>query len=326
MKSFFVDTKRGIVFLKLFKMYLSGGEALTVYADVLVAINILITYIFLVCTRVACKMATNKIFVALGSLAGGFFSLVIFMDIKHQILSVLIKLLTGAIIVAISFLPRNIRGFLKLYLGFFTVSIIFGGIMYFLEITLNPQKIIFYNGTVYFDMSLTYLVGSVLLIYGAFLVVQYFLDRKAVSACQCQVEISFRNVSVFLPAIIDTGNSLTDGLTGRPVAVAELSAVAPLFSFEELDFLEKGDYVNVPHSLKKYIRIVPCGTVTGDKVLTGFLPDRITIKTNVKSYVNDYCVVGVVNKNLSDGEYKALLNENLLLNCREEKQNEHSVI
>lgn len=299
---------------------------MTVYADVLVAINILITYIFLVCTRVACKMATNKLFVALGSLVGGLFSLVIFMDIKHQALSLLIKLFTGAIIVSVSFLPRSIRSFLKLYLGFFTVSIIFGGVMYFLEITVNPEKIMFYNGTVYFDMSLTYLVGSVLVIYGAFLVVQYVLERKLTSEYQCQVEIFFRSTSVKLPAIIDTGNNLTDGLTGRPVAVAELSSIAPLFGFNELDFFKRGDFVNVPKGLKKYIRVIPCGTVTGDKILIGFLPDKMIIKTKAKSYVTDYCVIGVVDKEISDGEYKALLNENLLLNCREEKRNEYSVM
>ena len=296
------------------------------YADVLVAINILITYIFLVCTRVACKMATNKLFIALGSLVGGFFSLVIFIDIRLQLFSLLIKLITGAIIVAISFLPRSMRSFLKLYLSFFTVSIIFGGVMYFLEITVNPQKIMFYNGTVYFDMSLTYLVGSVLVIYGVFLVVQYALERKVTSEYQCQMEIFFRKASVIIPAIIDTGNSLTDGLTGRPVAVAELSAVAPLFDFDELDFLKIGDYVNVPQGLKKHIRVIPCGTVMGDKLLTGFLPDKMIIKTKARSYVNDYCVIGVVDKALSEGEYKALLNENLLLNCREEKRNEHRVI
>ena len=110
---------------------------MTVYADVLVSVNVLITYIFIVCTRVICKMATNKFLVAIGSFIGGFSSLIIFFDVKYQVLSFFIKLLTAAVIVAVSFLPRSIRGFIKLYSGFFTVSVIFGGVMYFLEITIK---------------------------------------------------------------------------------------------------------------------------------------------------------------------------------------------
>ena len=295
------------------------------YADVLVSVNVLITYIFIVCTRVICKMATNKFLVAIGSFIGGFSSLIIFFDVKYQVLSFFIKLLTAAVIVAVSFLPRSIRGFIKLYSGFLTVSVIFGGVMYFLEITINPEKIMYYNGTVYFDMSLAYLVGSVLVIYGLFLIVQYFLDKKVSSENLCEVKIFFRNSAVSLLSIIDTGNNLTDGLTGRPVVVAELSAVAPLFDFSELDFLKKGNYENLPEALKKYIRVVPCGAVTGDGLLLAFIPEKVEVKTKTRVYINDYCVIAVLNKQLSEGEYKALLNEKILQNSREEKRIESNV-
>jgi stage II sporulation protein GA (sporulation sigma-E factor processing peptidase) len=270
-------------------------------------------------------MATNKFLVAIGSFIGGFSSLIIFFDVKYQVLSFFIKLLTAAVIVAVSFLPRSIRGFIKLYSGFFTVSVIFGGVMYFLEITINPEKIMYYNGTVYFDMSLAYLVGSVLVIYGLFLLVQYFLDKKVSSENLCEVKIFFRNSAVSLLSIIDTGNNLTDGLTGRPVVVAELSAVAPLFDFSELDFLKKGNYENIPEALKKYIRVVPCGAVTGDGLLLAFIPEKVEVKTKTRVYINDYCVIAVLNKQLSEGEYKALLNEKILQNSREEKRIESNV-
>ena len=298
---------------------------MTVYADVLVSVNVLITYIFIVCTRVICKMATNKFLVAIGSFIGGFSSLIIFFDVKYQVLSFFIKLLTAAVIVAVSFLPRSIRGFIKLYSVFLTVSVIFGGVMYFLEITINPEKIMYYNGTVYFDMSLAYLVGSVLVIYGLFLLVQYFLDKKVSSENLCEVKIFFRNSAVSLLSIIDTGNNLTDGLTGRPVVVAELSAVAPLFDFSELDFLKKGNYENIPEVLKKYIRVVPCGAVTGNGLLLAFIPEKVEVKTKTRVYINDYCVIAVLNKQLSEGEYKALLNEKILQNSREEKRIESNV-
>ena len=60
-----------------------------VYADVLVCLNVLITYIFLVCTRVAGNMPTNKWGVCIASVAGGLSSLIIFAGDIGLVLSVI---------------------------------------------------------------------------------------------------------------------------------------------------------------------------------------------------------------------------------------------
>ncbi len=298
---------------------------MTIYADVLVGLNILITYIFLVCTRVVCKTATNKKSIALASFFGGFSSLVIFFDVPYQWLSFFVKLLTGAIIVLIAFLPRNIRKFFKTFSAFFIISVVFGGVMYFVEITINPENVMYYNGTVYFNMSLTYLVGSVLVIYGVFLLVECFFNKSASANVNCELKINFRGVCVTLPAIIDTGNNLTDGLTSRPVIVAEFSALAPLFDFNETEVFKSNNYEKIPDSLKKHVRLIPCGSVTGEGLLLSFLPEKIEVKTKNNLYDNNYCVISVVNKSLSDGSYKALINEKILLNGEEKRNEKHFV-
>ena len=60
----------------------SGDDMVTVYADVLVSVNILITYIFLVCVRVVFSAPTNKLLVALASFIGGLSSVVIFFETR----------------------------------------------------------------------------------------------------------------------------------------------------------------------------------------------------------------------------------------------------
>ena len=60
MKSFFTDLYRQkFYWLKSIIKSVGGGEV-TVYADVLVALNILLTYILIVATRVMVKIPTNK--------------------------------------------------------------------------------------------------------------------------------------------------------------------------------------------------------------------------------------------------------------------------
>ena len=51
-----------------------------IYLDVLVAVNIFVTYILLVCTRVVLKTDTKKYGVLVASVLGGASSLIIFWE------------------------------------------------------------------------------------------------------------------------------------------------------------------------------------------------------------------------------------------------------
>lgn len=299
---------------------------MTVYADVLVALNVLLTYILLVAVRIMCKCPTNKWAVMIASLLGGFSSLIIFWDDLGNVFSFVYKLISGAVIVGVAFLPKKPKPFLKTYLSFFLVSFLFGGAMYAVQLTLTPDKIIYFNGTVYFDMSLSYLVGCVLSVYGVFLVANYLLEKRTLKCSKCVLEICFNNISVTIPAIVDTGNSLVDGMSARPVVVAELSAIAPLFEREELSFFKNQSFDNVPKSLMKIFRLVPCSAVTGESLLPSFIPSYVKITTEKGVYKTDFCTIGVVNKELSQGEYKALLNNNIFENVKEESANEKNYL
>lgn len=289
-----------------------------IYADVLVALNILITYILIVAVRVFCKIPTNKWAVMVASLVGGFSALIIFGENMNVALSVVYKLVCGGVIVGVAFLPGNVKTFLKTYFGFFLISFLFGGAVYAFQIAFKPPNILYYNGIVYFDMSISYLVGCVLSVYGVFLIGNYLLTRHTLKGSKCILEITYNNITIAVPAIVDTGNSLQDGLSGRPVIVAELSAIAPVFDREELLFFKNQDYKNVPESLYKLFRLVPCSAVTGEGLLPSFVPQIVKVTTEKGSYKTTFCTIGVVSKALSSGEYKALVNNNIFEIGREE--------
>lgn len=295
---------------------------MTIYVDVLVALNILLTYILLVATRVVVKMPTNKWAVLVAAVIGGISSLVIFYENGGLIFSVVYKILTGGIIVGIGLLPKSPKQFLKGLLAFFGISFLFGGTMYALEITLHPQNILFYNGIAYFDMSLSYLVASVFLIYGLFLLGDYLITKHNQKFGKCDLEIIYNNKSVKTIAFIDTGNTLTDGMSGRPVVIAELSVVLPLFSREEVMFYKKDDFYNIPESLNKNFRLVPCRVITGESILMGFLPTSVRIKNNGKIYETSFCTIALTKNELSQGVYRALINNKIFENVKEENRDE----
>ncbi len=287
---------------------------ITVYIDVLVSLNIVFTYLFIVVSRLISKLPTSKAGVVIASFLGGLSSLIIFAGDMGGVFSFIYKLFTALVIVAIAFLPKAPKAFFKAFISFFLGSLLFGGGVYFAQATFHPENIICVNGMVYFDMSLLFLLGSVISIYGIFLIANELLAKYVIKGERCELEITMRGVSVNITALIDNGNSLTDIVSGRPVIVAELKAVQPLLTLREKCFFEKADYNNVPSTLEERIRLVPCQSVTGDDVLLCFTPDIVRVSFSDKSAQTSFCIVGVTNKSLSGGDYRALMNREVCNN------------
>ncbi len=292
-----------------------------VYADVLVALNILFTYIFLVATRVVCKIPTNKWGVAVSSFLGGISSLIIFVNEFNVFISVCYRIIIAVVLTGVAFLPRSFKSFIKVLCAFFGVSFLFGGVMYGVEIAFNPSNILFINGTVYFDMSITYLVGSVLIIYGVFLGCNYLFQRNISDNEIYDVKIHFRYTVATLRGIIDTGNGLKDGFMGRPVIVAERESLSSLFTNEELEYLKGSDVLVVPESLEGKVHFVPCKTVSGRKLLPAIIPRKVEIIKGKNVVETDYVAVAILDEKLSSGEYNALLYKEITDLSRKESNN-----
>ncbi len=287
-----------------------GDDMVTVYADVLVSVNILITYIFLVCVRVFFGAPTNKLFIALASFIGGISSVVIFFEEGSVLLNILYKAFVCAVITAVAFMPDNLKRFSKLFGGFFGVSVLFGGAVYLINITLKPHNLFVNNGAVYFDMSVTYLIGVVFSVYGVFTLFEWFFLRRSVTRDTYDVIISLRQSEVTLRGFVDTGNSLRDGLSGNPVFVAGRDAVSPLFTYDEMSFLKGTCTGTPPDSLKMYYRVLPCTTATGKGLLPAFVPQRVVlVKGNQKADAGRVTIG--LSPELKDEGHSILLNKSI---------------
>lgn len=283
-----------------------------IYLDVLIAVNIFVTYILLVSVRLIVKRDTHKFGLLGASLLGGASSLIVFWDSMPLVLSIIYKLVTALLISFVAFLPKNKKLFLKIFLAFFLVNVIFGGVMYFVEVSFKLNNIIYYNGTVYFDISVVFLVSMTLICYGLLNVFDYFLKRKASENTLYTAKIYFRGEFVELNALFDTGNHLTDGIEGKPVCVAELNSLAPLFSFEELLFFKEDILsIDTPDTIKKYLRIIPCSSVTGDALMRAIIPEKIVITDSKGEYETESVIIAISKNDLSNSEYSCLLNSEI---------------
>ena len=288
----------------------NGGFMKTViYVDVLVAVNILVTYILIVCTRVIIKNDTHKWGVVLAVFFGGVSSLVIFWESMPLVLSVLFKIMGVVIISCSAFLPKDKKQFIKTTLAFLFVNFLFGGLLYFVELSFKPSNIFYINGTVYFDISVLFLVSMTLICYGLLLLFDFFIRKRASEKTIYKVTFNFRNKSVTLNALYDTGNHLTDGIEGKPVVIVTLNSIKEFFSLAEMEYLKNDSITtDVPETLKNIVRIVPCSSINGSSLLKAFVAEEMIIENEPFKFKTNFFVVAVTNNSLSLGEYNCLLN------------------
>ena len=279
----------------------------TVYADVLMAVNFLIDYLLLLfCGRLGGRAIFRRRLL-LGALIGALVSLVIFLPPLPFWAMTGIKLLSAAAMVALAFRWQGVRGFCWDVFLFFTVSFLLAGICLGLWLGFGAGGLFCRNGVTYFQVSLPVLLGTVS---GAYLLLTlYDRLRRSPAGETAAVTLSRNGRTIRLRALRDSGNRLKEPFSGSPVAVAELAPVLSLLTEEEAAAALAPDYPTgeSPPSL----RPVPCRTVQGAGLLPAFRPDRVEVtgagEDPAAALLVEDLMVAVTPGPLGDGRCQLLL-------------------
>lgn len=258
---------------------------LIVYVDVLIVLNTLVNYFILLGVRKITRAYTVRWRIAVGALSAGFSSLLIFIE-DYGFLMTFLKILTAVITIAITFGIKPYKHFLKRLFLLFVITFIFGGFVLAVYIFFDKDIMIYSNGIVYFDMSMTFLVICSVISYLIITIITKITDKKAPVNNEYTITIQNNGQSVTCMALMDTGNNLCDPFSGYPVIMADKSIFSQLFREEK-------------------IRLIPISTVNGDSLIRGFRPENVSIK----GFSTDKVYIGESNTVLD--EYKVILNINL---------------
>ena len=199
---------------------------MTVYLDELFLLNVVVDYLLLLAAGRLAGEVLRRGRLALGAVLGAAYAAAIFLPGGGFLLHPLCKLCSAILMVLVGY--GGSRRLLRVSLIFFAVSAAFGGGIFALQ-TLGNRSLTMENGVLASAMDLRLILLSAAGCYVLLTLVfqrvgRHSGPRELVPAVLC---LDGRRVA--LTALVDTGNTLTDPATGRPVMVVEGEKVVPLF-------------------------------------------------------------------------------------------------
>ena len=167
---------------------------------------------------------------ALGAGLGGVYAVAIFLPGLSFLAHPLCRLASVALMMVVSY--GGSRRLLRQGLLFVALTCAFGGGVVALGL-LGGTGLSLGNGVFYSALDLKVVLLSAAVCYGVLTLVFRRLARhSAANGELVPVRLRLGERMVDLTALVDTGNTLTDPVSGRPVVVAEGERTAPLFPRE----------------------------------------------------------------------------------------------
>lgn len=240
--------------------------AVTVYADVLVIVNLYVDFFLLWATRRVLQLRAKPWRLAAGALVGGLCTLACLLP-QPWWASLLWGGVSAAAVTAAAFCPLSRRGFLKTALCFWVFSLGLAGLCLFLIQWAGAPSLAVVGHTIYLDLSLPLLFACTAGAYGVLWALQKLFHREDFVPRACRLAITYQGKTVTLWAKADTGCALREPFSGLPVIVCQASALEPL--------LPPGAGEGLPG---EGFRLVPFESVGGSGMLPAFRPDSVHLE------------------------------------------------
>lgn len=296
---------------------------MTIYLDIIFFENLFMNYIILFATETILKSQFKIIRTFLSSLIGSVYAVLTYVTDMEIYSSILLKIILSMSMVYIAFNSKNLKSFFKQLIIFYLTSFTFGGVAFAFVYFVNLQNILFEKGVLIttYPIKIILVAGIIgfLIITTAFKNIKGKLRKKDMF---CNIKIIINSKSVYVKAIIDTGNFLKEPITQTPVVVVQkdvLKGVIPSYILENIEDIINGKSVNLYEYISK-IRIIPFTSLGKENgVLLGIKADKILVEAEDKYIDINNVIIGIYDGILEKNKrYMALLGLELLENKKVE--------
>ena len=292
---------------------------MTIYLDIVILENIIMNYIILYATGIINKneITIRRIFLA--SILGSAYAVTTYLSIIQGALNTILKILLSVAMVYIAFKPKNYKLMCKNLLLFYLTSFALGGCAFFLLYYIRPQDVLMRNGVLVgtYPIKIAILGG----ILGAIIITIAFKIRKGKISKEdmfFDIEVFFKEKSIKVKAMLDTGNLLKDPITGIPVIVVEKNEMISILSEKIINNLDeilqgkKSDSIESEYISR--FRVIPFSSLGKQNgMLLGFRPDKVSIHLEEQIIEKTNTIIGIYEKALTkNGMYTALIGLDLI--------------
>lgn len=281
---------------------------ITVYADILFLINLIMMLFILYCTGLFLKAKPSALNLVFGAIvASGGYCLIALWDKLLYLRNIPGYLFLELLTIYITYMPKNIKLLLKLWITVNCFAFFIGGLIsalfYYTNIGRSIGDNIAYSIS---RMSFKLILSSTALSYIVIKTV-YSIFRSSVMKKQIKysVEIILGEKKATFTAIGDTGNSLKDCVTDQKVIITEFDVIKDILPEPELITRDLYTYITV-HGNKIQARLIPYKSLGNENgLLFCFKPHRVYIDGAEYTEI----MIGVSFMKLSDkGSFKGLIN------------------
>lgn len=258
------------------------------YIDVLFLMNFMMDSLLLLAVKkmMKCPVTNGRVF--LGSAAGAVLTCVLMVCP----LSAVLKLLAGyvgisCVMVRTGLNLRRGKSFWKAFGLLYVAAFLMGGVLQALRPWLR-------TGSIFFAVA----VAAYYLLCGIWQCL-FRLGKRQAQICEVVLHIGEGNCRVH--ALVDTGNGLTDPVSGEPVSVIDPACVKQILSEE------KGS---------TGIRYIPYRTVGGEGVMPVFRAEQmeVCLQEGGEKFRMQRPVIGICEGKISEQEdYQMILNPDILV-------------
>lgn len=273
---------------------------MTVYADILFLVNTSLNWFSILLTAKIMKLGTHPVRMLLASAAGALAG-IITLFVKSTFTVAIIEIASAFLMSAIAFGADKLLYYIKICTCLFASGITIGGSLTLLYSLFNRTGIELQKqndmSTAFF-LLLSFAVTVVAILFEKFIV----SDKKQTSGI---IKIDYENNSVFLDFLCDSGNFLRDPISGKPAIIIPKKELSGIVPSEILDF-EPGNNAGLSQGKLYRIRLLPASTVCGNGIMTGFIPDKITVQTKKINKVVD-AVIAIDKTDNNYSSFKAIL-------------------
>lgn len=202
-----------------------------IYVDTLFLLNALVDYLLLLCAARLAGEPLKRLRFALGAVLGGGYAVAIFLPGLGFLERPACRLAAAVLMVLAAFWGSRRLG--RQVLIFFALSCAFAGGVLGISM-LGGQGLSLNRGVIYSGMDLKIVLLSAAGCYAVLsLLLQKAVRHTSFTGELKAVRLELGERTVELTALTDTGNTLTDPVTGQGVMVAEGERLLPLFAVSQ---------------------------------------------------------------------------------------------